>query len=62
MFPSNECWKHEAAVQRYRRLLETYLTDTERRFVERRLLEEQQALSRQDRQQPSIAPALNPKA
>jgi len=44
-------WNHEASVLRYRRLLETYLTETERRFVERRLVEEQQACrqTRQDR-------------
>lgn len=35
---------HEANVERYRRLLHTYLTDTERTFVEQRLAEEQLAL------------------
>lgn len=35
---------HEANIERYRRLLRTYLTDTERAFVERRLAEEQSAL------------------
>jgi hypothetical protein len=33
-------WSREANVQRYRRLLETQLTDHERRYVERRLAEE----------------------
>jgi hypothetical protein len=37
-------WAHEANIQRYQRLLETFLTDNERRFVERRIAEEQQAL------------------
>jgi hypothetical protein len=35
-------WDHGASVRRYRRLLETHLTDIERRFVERRLAEEQE--------------------
>jgi len=33
-------WSKEASVQRYRRLLETQLTDHERRYVEQRLAEE----------------------
>jgi hypothetical protein len=33
-------WTREANVRRYRKLLNTYLTDFERRFVERRLAEE----------------------
>jgi hypothetical protein len=37
-------WAHEANIQRYQRLLETSLTDNERRFVERRIAEEQEAL------------------
>jgi hypothetical protein len=32
---------HRNNIDRYRRLLETYLTDHEREFVERRLSEEQ---------------------
>jgi hypothetical protein len=39
-------WTHEANVRRYRKLLATQLTDTERQFVERRLSEEMQALNR----------------
>ena len=35
---------HRANIKRYRRLLETYLTDHERQFVEQRIVEEQQAL------------------
>ena len=32
-------WNHEVSVRRYRRLLETHLTETERRFVEQRLVD-----------------------
>ena len=35
---------HRNNVQRYRQLLETELTDLERRFIEKRLLEEQSAI------------------
>ena len=35
---------HRANIGRYRRILATYLTDKERRFVERRLAEEQASL------------------
>jgi hypothetical protein len=35
---------HQANIERYRKLLRTHLTDTERAFVERRLNEEQRAL------------------
>lgn len=35
---------HRANIGRYRRLLETYLTDLEREFVKRRIAEEQAAL------------------
>ena len=35
---------HQANIGRYRRLLSTPLTDHERRFVERRLAEEEDAL------------------
>lgn len=37
-------WAHEANLERYRRLLETCLTDNERQFVERRIAEEREAL------------------
>jgi hypothetical protein len=33
-------WTREANVRRYRKLLDTQLTDLERSFVERRLAEE----------------------
>ncbi len=36
---------HHEYVGRYRRILQTYLTDSERRFVERRLAEEEAALA-----------------
>lgn len=35
---------HRNNVQRYRQLLETRLTDLERKFIEQRLLEEQSAI------------------
>jgi hypothetical protein len=35
---------HRANIERYRKILATYLTVEERRFVERRLSEEQVAL------------------
>ena len=37
---------HRENIVRYRRILGTYLTAEERRFVERRLLEEQTALQK----------------
>jgi hypothetical protein len=43
--PARTRWTHEANVRRYRKLLATQLTDIERRFVERRLSEEMQALN-----------------
>ena len=36
-------WSHQANVQRYRRLLQTSLTDIERQYVRRRLAEERRA-------------------
>ena len=53
-------WNHEARVLRYRKLLETYLTATERRFVERRLVEEQQACSQTHRDRSGTSVAPNP--
>jgi len=44
MVSAKSRWDSEASVRRYRRLLETQLTDHERRFVERRLGEELAAL------------------
>ena len=54
-------WNHEARVLQYRKLLETYLTATERRFVERRLAEEQQACSQTHRDRSGASAAPNPK-
>jgi hypothetical protein len=39
-------YAHRQNLARYRRLLDTHLTAEERRFVERRLAEEQAALRR----------------
>ena len=41
---NNLSFAHRTNIERYRRILETYLTADERRFVERRLNEEQAAL------------------
>jgi hypothetical protein len=38
--PSGSRWTREANVRRYRKLLNTQLTDVERDFIERRLAEE----------------------
>jgi hypothetical protein len=40
----NARWAHQANIERYRKILKTHLTETERQFIERRLAEEQQAL------------------
>jgi hypothetical protein len=37
-------WAHQANAVRYEKLLRTHLTDHERRFVQRRLSEERDAL------------------
>lgn len=39
--PDNFKWSREANIERYGRLLNGKLTEAERRFVERRLAEEQ---------------------
>ena len=36
---------YRANIERYEKLLQTYLTDHERAFIERRLHEEQQAIA-----------------
>ena len=46
------CQAHRNNISRYNRLLETYLTDIERNFVELRLWEERAALRHLDAQQP----------
>ena len=43
-FSSALGYAHRMNIERYQRLLRTYLADNERRFVERRLAEEQAAL------------------
>jgi hypothetical protein len=35
---------HQLNIKRYRKILQTYLTDEERAFVQRRLFEEEEAL------------------
>ncbi|WP_407157132.1 hypothetical protein [Bradyrhizobium sp. STM 3557] len=47
------CKAHQNNINRYKRLLDTYLTDIERNFVEGRLSEEQAALRLLDQEQPS---------
>lgn len=41
---TQERFAHRANIARYQKMLATYLIDVERRFVERRLAEEQAAL------------------
>lgn len=53
-------WDHGASVRRYRRLLETHLTDIERRFVERRLAEEQEATEIYQETQRVLFPSARP--
>jgi len=50
---SSLCTAHQNNINRYKRLLETYLTDIERNFVEGRLSEEQAALRLLDQAQPA---------
>ncbi|MGA9193765.1 MAG: hypothetical protein WB037_01615 [Pseudolabrys sp.] len=40
----NVLFAHKANIKRYRKILETFLTDEEEGFVKRRLAEEQTAL------------------
>ena len=40
----NARWAHQANIERYRKILKTRLSETERQFIDRRLTEEQQAL------------------
>jgi formylmethanofuran dehydrogenase subunit E len=51
--PTNLKFAHQANIDRYRKVLATYLTDEERDFVERRLTEEQASL-----EQPDSSPEL----
>jgi hypothetical protein len=43
-FETPQQFAHRANIERYRKILKTYLTTEERGFVERRLAEEQAAL------------------
>jgi hypothetical protein len=47
-------WTPEANVRRYRKLLNTKLTDTEREFIERRLIEELRGLNRTSGDPPTL--------
>ena len=38
------CWVHQANIERYRRMLATPLTPTERQFIEQRICEEEVGL------------------
>ena len=51
---------HRSNIRRYRRLLETKLTDVERRFIERRLEEERLALDDLVRSGIAIRPSIAP--
>jgi len=53
------CETHRNNINRYERLLKTYLTDIERNFIELRLREEHVAL-RQINQKASFNPRLTP--
>lgn len=48
-------WAHRANIDRYRRILATPLTETERQFVQNRLAEEQRAMERLGRGQDAVA-------
>jgi hypothetical protein len=50
-FESARRWAHEANIQRYRKILSTPLTETERQFVQNRLNEEQRAINAEQSQQ-----------
>ncbi|MBR0692774.1 hypothetical protein [Bradyrhizobium lablabi] len=49
---------HSNNIERYRRLLQTLLSDVEHQFIERRLAEEQAALTKLAGQNPSPAPSF----
>ncbi len=46
---TNPKFGHRANIDRYKKVLATYLTDGERHYVERRLAEEQASLEQPDR-------------
>ena len=45
---TNPIFGHRANIDRYKKVLATYLTDEERHFVERRLAEEQASLEQRE--------------
>jgi hypothetical protein len=54
---------HRSNIQRYRHLLETSLTDLERRFIAKRLAEEQSAIETLSASMPATAtPSKDPHA
>jgi hypothetical protein len=54
-------WAHQTNIVRYQKLLKTYLTDHERRFIERRLADEVEALRQLGMQSASMDPWLDQK-
>ena len=52
-------WSHQANVERYRRLLQTPLTDIERQYVTRRLAEERRACRELSLRSLEIDPEIN---
>ena len=53
---------HHKNIQRYRQLLETSLTDFEREYIGKRLLEEQVAIEMLSANAPSGASSSDPRA
>ncbi len=53
---------HHKNIQRYRQLLETILTDFEREYIGKRLLEEQMAIEILSAKAPSEASSPDPRA
>ena len=53
---------HQKNIQRYRRLLETSLTDFEREYIVKRLCEEQSAIEMLSAKAPSAASSPDPRA
>jgi len=51
-------WVHRANIERYRRILQTPLSNEERSFVRRRIGEEQQAMTELDGGRRSPEPAV----
>lgn len=43
-YEATALWVHRANIERYRKILRTYLTAEETRFIDRRIAEEQAAL------------------